>query len=193
MTTFNVQNYWENRYKNGGNSGWGSHNESSVSFKKDYVNNLILELGIKTVVELGCGDGNQLSFFENYDTYTGYDISNDIITKCIKKFSGDDTKSFTSDINNLAKNGNKYDIALSLDVVYHLVEDSVYESYMHVLFGLSDNICIFGTDNDNAVSAIHVKNRKISEFVTKHYPNFKLCDTKPFNENVGFYFYKKDV
>ena len=36
MAKFNVKNYWDGRYKSGGTSGWGSHDATSVNFKKDF-------------------------------------------------------------------------------------------------------------------------------------------------------------
>ena len=40
---YNTKSYWENRYKGGGDSGFGSHNAISVKFKADFVNELIDE------------------------------------------------------------------------------------------------------------------------------------------------------
>ena len=190
MGDFNVKSYWDGRYKSGGNSGWGSHDASSVNFKKDYINTWIDKFKSKTIVEFECGDGNQLSYFENYDKYYGHDISPNIIEKNKTKFKGDDTKEFTSDADELMVR--KYDLALSLDVIYHLVDDEIHNEYMHRLFSSSDKICVFGVDNDNPVKAQHVKNRKISDFVKEHYPSYKLTDVKMFNENVGFFLYEKE-
>jgi SAM-dependent methyltransferase len=190
MGNFSVKNYWESRYKSGGNSGWGSHDASSVNFKKDYINTWINEFKTKTIVELGCGDGNQLSYFDNYDKYYGYDISPNIIEKNKVKFKGDDTKEFESDIDKLLLN--KYDLALSLDVIYHLVEEDVFETYMHNLFKLSDKVCIFATDVEEPIKVPHIRHRKINDFITKHYPNYKLTDVKMFEETiVGFFLYEK--
>lgn len=189
MTKVNSKLYWEARYKNGGTSGWGSHNISSVNFKKDYINSYIRKIKAKTLVELGCGDGNQLSYFDGYQSYSGYDISETIINKCQIKFKNDNTKSFTSNINDLL-NKEKYDIALSLDVTYHLIEEDVYKNYLNNLFNLSNFVIIFGVDNNNVVSAKHVKNRMISEYVIQYQKKFQLVNTKMFNENVGFFTYK---
>ena len=58
----NTLSYWENRYKNNGNSGAGSYGRLA-EFKADVINNFIAENKITSVIEFGCGDGNQLSLF----------------------------------------------------------------------------------------------------------------------------------
>ena len=51
--------YWENRYKNKGNSGSGSRNKLQ-EFKSSIINEFIKTNNIQTVIEFGCGDGYQL-------------------------------------------------------------------------------------------------------------------------------------
>ena len=118
--------YWDNRYKDNQTSGKGSHDRDSVHFKSEFINTLISDNSYKNIVELGCGDGNQLSYFKGYKKYTGYDISPNIISKNKTKFDKDETKLFTTDLNNIIEN--KYDLVLSLDVLYHLVTNDIYET-----------------------------------------------------------------
>ena len=40
MANFNSKDYWEDRYKNGGNSGKGSYNELSI-FKSVIINSVL--------------------------------------------------------------------------------------------------------------------------------------------------------
>lgn len=61
VSTFNnSQDYWRKRYEKGGNSGLGSYDHYAV-FKADVLNAFFKENHIQSVVEFGCGDGNQLS------------------------------------------------------------------------------------------------------------------------------------
>jgi hypothetical protein len=53
-------NYWNRRYKDGGNSGPGSY-DRLAEFKADFLNRFVGENRITSVVEYGCGDGAQLS------------------------------------------------------------------------------------------------------------------------------------
>ncbi|NJO90455.1 MAG: class I SAM-dependent methyltransferase [Chloroflexia bacterium] len=85
-------NYWEKRYLNGGSSGKGSYNELAI-FKAEIINSFLKENNIDYVIELGCGDGNQLKYM-SYKHYIGYDVSKTAVELCKTKFRNDPTKSF---------------------------------------------------------------------------------------------------
>ena len=52
--------YWETRYRTGGDSGAGSYGRLA-KFKAESINGFVRENGIHSVIEWGCGDGSQLS------------------------------------------------------------------------------------------------------------------------------------
>lgn len=185
-----VKNYWENRYKNGGNSGLGSHDPEAIKFKANYVNNLINEYKVKTVIEFGCGDGNQLGLINGYEKYFGTDISETIVNKCSDIYKNDETKIFEYNLSNLIDR--RYDLSISLDVVYHLVENKVFEEYISNLFGVSDLVTIYSTNHDIPTNTEHVKHRILTNFISENYQNYELIDTTPFTKyNVMFLTYKK--
>ncbi|MDR0911887.1 MAG: class I SAM-dependent methyltransferase [Methanobrevibacter sp.] len=102
------------------------------------INNFVNENKINTVMELGHGDGNQLKL-ASYPNYIGFDVSETAVEKCRKLFDKDNNKTFK-----LLReyNNEKADLALSLDVIYHLIEDNVYEYYMEKLFNSSNKYVI---------------------------------------------------
>src|SRR5437899_4317923 len=55
------------------NSGLGSY-DKLAEFKAEVLNGFVKENTIKSVIEYGCGDGNQLKFAE-YPSYLGFDVS----------------------------------------------------------------------------------------------------------------------
>ena len=193
------ESYWKNRYKAGGNSGNGSYNHLA-EFKAEILNAFVSEHGITSVIEYGCGDGNQLRL-SRYPSYTGFDVSPNAITRCLNIFSDDGTKSFKlmeTYSNEIA------DLTLSLDVIYHLVEDSVFVDYMHRLFDSSQRFVAIYSSNTDAPpesSAAHVRHRPFSQWIEnnktewsllKHIPNkypFK-GDTKS-GTFADFYLYTK--
>ncbi|MDR0569556.1 MAG: class I SAM-dependent methyltransferase [Spirochaetaceae bacterium] len=84
--------YWERRYAEGGNSGAGSYNRLAA-FKAEMLNAFVRDNNIQTVMEFGCGDGNQLSL-ARYPRYTGFDVSETAVKLCKNRFKGDATKTF---------------------------------------------------------------------------------------------------
>ena len=168
--------YWESRYADGGTSGIGSYGESSRA-KADFLNKFVHDHDIQSVVEFGCGDGNQLSL-ARYPRYVGLDVSPSALGLCKNRFAGDQTKSF------FLYNGDCFvdyahlfssDLALSLDVLYHLTEDSVFEIYMNHLFAAGRRyVIVYSTNEERRGTAPHVRHRNFSSWVDKRSPNWKL-------------------
>lgn len=192
--------YWEERYKAGGNSGIGSYNRLAV-FKADVINAFVAKHGISSVIEYGCGDGNQLKLGA-YPRYLGFDVSPAAVELCRKTFAGDASKSF--------KRVDEYanetaDLAMSLDVIYHLVEDAVYEPYMHRLFASAQRFVIVYSSDDESLNpkygGYHVKHRQFTAWVRQHAPEWELIETipnkYPYRDSdpdtslADFYFYRK--
>lgn len=163
--------YWETRYARGGRSGKGSYG-NLAKYKADVINNFVKYNDIQSVMEFGCGDGNQLSLAV-YPRYFGYDVSNTVIAKCRGIFSNDTSKAF-----DLMENykGEKTELSLSLDVIYHLVEDEVYAEYMNRLFDSSIKYVIVYSSNHNSLDPKnpHIRHRKFSEWVSIKRPDFVL-------------------
>jgi SAM-dependent methyltransferase len=164
--------YWQGRYQRGGNSGDGSYG-ALASFKADVLNELIAEYAIDTVIEFGCGDGNQL-MLARYPQYFGLDISVEAIAICKEKFHGDSAKTFC-----LMQDygGEIADAAMSLDVLFHLVEDDVFERYMHTLFAAGRKLVIIYSSNTNVQETPqppHVRHREFSTWVKQNAKDWSL-------------------
>lgn len=165
--------YWEKRYAKGGSSGTGSYGKFAT-FKADVLNTFVAETGIKSVIEFGCGDGNQLSLAK-YPKYLGVDISETAVGMCRERYIGDNSKRFEA----LAKyNGEKAELALSLDVIYHLVEDVAFDSYMRTLFASAEKyVAVYSSDTDDNsdIQGPHIRQRKFTTWVETHAPDWKLA------------------
>jgi SAM-dependent methyltransferase len=163
--------YWLHRYAQGGNSGAGSYH-NLAEFKATVLNQFVAEHGINTVLELGCGDGNQLRYFR-FPAYTGFDISPVVIAQCQALFKDDPSKQFFH-VGEAA--GHQADLALSLDVIYHLIEDDTYHAYMRSLFAAATSfVIIYSCDSDAPHNyAPHVRPRKFTTWVAQHRPDFRL-------------------
>ena len=161
--TFSSKDYWEKRYKEGGNSGVGSYS-NLAEFKAEIINEFVFKNKINTVIEWGCGDGNQLTL-ANYKEYLGYDVSQ---TAVKDKFKGDESKRFVWSGYDGFKNEAKADLALSLDVIYHLIEEETFEIYMNQLFDSSSKYVIIYSCNElkyNKNQSRHVKCRVFTDWI----------------------------
>jgi hypothetical protein len=98
----------------------------------------------------------------------------------------------------------KSDLSLSLDVIYHLVEDDVFEKYMKDIFSVSKKYVIIYASNTNEqkdFQSNHVKHREFTEWVAKNEKNWKLKEVvknkypiEKYGENgsfVDFYVFQR--
>lgn len=187
--SFFTGQYWVTRYGTGGDSGFGSHDEHSIKFKGDYINEFIKKFNVETLFDYGCGDGNQLKMINGFTHYTGYDIAPNIIEDCKILYVGHEDKFFTSKLDDII--GKKFDLAISMDVTYHIIEDELFKFYLDTLFSSADVIILFTTNSDHHTPLKHHKPRKIIDHIKDTYIDFELIDVKMFNDNVGFYTYQK--
>lgn len=169
--------YWERRYQAGGNSGAGSYGKFAA-FKAEILNQFVADNNIASVIEFGCGDGNQLGETA-YPNYLGIDVSEAAVSACRKRFAGDQEKRFIM-LSDYAEE--TADLALSLDVIFHLVEDTVFEDYMRRLFAAAERYVIVYSSNDENIgadSAPHVRHRRFTDWVDVHEMKWRLLRRIP--------------
>ena len=165
------RNYWEERYYYGGNSGKGSYAKDAIQ-KANFLNNIILNYGLNKIIDVGCGDGNNLKFFKS-DFYIGIDVSKTVIEKNILSFQGHKNKKFfflndnhskiLNEINSSIKNDES--LIISFDVIFHLVEDNIYKEHINFINNINARYCII-TSSDNNIDynpiVPHVRHRNYS-------------------------------
>ena len=178
--------YWEDRYRNGGNSGSGSYNQAAT-IKANYINSVIAKYKIQTINDFGHGDGNQISLLKGFSHYTGYDVSSSVRDRVTKRFREDKRYTFLDSVETMSK----ADLTMSLDVLYHLVEYEVWELHLKWLFTLGEYVLIYGMDREDRGDR-HVVSRRFTEYIERLYDNFTLLETADgSHEKVKFYLYKK--
>jgi predicted O-methyltransferase YrrM len=194
---FDSNKFWDKRYKTGGNSGKGSYS-NFATFKGNIVNSVIMNNSdIKTIVDYGVGDGNQLTYFnlENIN-YIGLDVSEFIINKCKKIYNNDIHKQFLI-CDKINFNNLKCDLVLSLDVLYHLIEDHEFIGYLNNLFKISNKFVIIYANNiDKTHTAEHVKFRNFTNYIKQNFKEWILIKhiINPYkNESPSdFYIFEKN-
>ena len=177
FTEFYSADYWHARYTRGGNSGSGSYG-GVASFKAQILNEFVLKHNIVSVIEFGCGDGNQLSL-ARYPKYLGFDVSPKAIEWCQNLFAHDASKRFRV-YDRRCANTERGELTLSLDVIYHLVEDDIFERHMDDLFGTATRFVIIYSDNEEAPrDTLHIRHRRFSDWIEKHEPEWQLIEHIP--------------
>jgi glycosyltransferase involved in cell wall biosynthesis len=194
----NSSHYWEKRYQQGGTSGAGSYGRFA-EYKAEVLNGFVAGKGIDRVAEFGCGDGNQLKYF-NFARYLGIDVSPAAVDLCRKTYMNDPARQFlvysgsgsVEQIRQFAP-----DMTISLDVIYHLVEDAVFEEYMTNLFSLSSRyVIIYSTNFDMKYGPLHQIDRKFTDFIEKNIKGWRLSEIvinphKGTDSQSDFYIYEK--
>lgn len=196
--------YWQRRYQEGGDSGSGSSG-TLAEFKASVVNRFVKEHAIMSVIEFGCGDGRQLKLAE-YPDYIGLDAARKAILLCRDKFKDDKTKSFfLYDPECFVDRAHCFraDLGISLDVIFHLVEDAVFERYMAHLFQCATRfVIIYSSDRDIVMTSPHERHRHFSDYVDHYIPGWQLLEKvenpfplfkypPPFGSLADFYVYKR--
>lgn len=173
QTPFSSAAYWEQRYRGGGDSGAGSYGRLAV-FKADVLNALVRDNAVASTMELGCGDGGQLALLD-IPGYTGLDVAPTALARCRELFPA----------HRFALMGERAglgraELALSLDVVYHLVEDAVFAEYMAALFDSATRfVVVYASDVEQSWPSQHVRHRRFTAHVAAHFPDWRLAAVIP--------------
>src|SRR5256885_9505823 len=114
-------------------------------------------------MDLGCGEDTNFSVV-CYPGCRGVNFSPTPIKIWPRRFAADPTKSFfcyDPDAFSDPAGFLSADAALSLDVIYHLVEDRVYETYMRYLFGAARRVVVVYSTNETVPGeSPHVHHRR---------------------------------
>lgn len=201
---FSSAKYWDKRYSSAGNSGAGSYGRLA-EFKASVLNAYVADHGIARVLELGCGDGNQLSL-ANYENYVGLDISPTAVEICTDRFKSNKHWRFdvisSVDLRALERTFDPQ-FVMSIDVLFHLVEDEIFHDYMTNLFQFgSATIAIYSSNGNFNVSAPHIRNHTFTDWIAANAPEWELLEKVdnpyPWSEEApdatsfcDFYFFRK--
>lgn len=169
-----MNNYWNDRYKKGGNSGSGSLGTAGMS-KAGAINGFIEKYSVHTIADFGCGDGNIADMLCNYESYFGYDASLEAVKMCRERFKYKKTMLFFENVADIPR----VDMCISIDVIYHILDDADFEMYMSAIFQKANKyVLVFSSNTDeNRHSAPHIRHREFARWITENTPHFELVDT----------------
>lgn len=179
MTTFDYKGYWEDIYRYGGTSGNGSYGEIAL-FKANIVNNIIEKYNANTVIEFGCGDGNQLGYM-NYNNYIGFDISNSAVERCRNLYINDNSKEFihyTPDSFDCSPY--RADMVVCLDVLYHITDENDFVNTLTYISKCASKVVVLFTKLTTSYqehsSCPSILDRDIYSYLN-NFSNLKIVDT----------------
>ncbi len=173
MNAFSSRAYWEARYRSGGTSGAGSYG-GLVSFKADVINAFVADNAVASVLDLGCGDGSLLSRLAVSD-YVGVDVSATALASCGARFPQHRFVPFDA-LDSVVP----AELAMSIDVIFHLVEDSVFNRTMEALFSHATRfVLIYSSNQDCDWPAPHVRHRCFTNHVAAAWPEWRLLAHLP--------------
>ena len=144
--------YWEARYASGRDSGSGSRG-AEAAYKAGLVNAIVEQMHLSSLLDLGCGDGQQAALLR-VPGYVGYDPSPTAIAQCRSRLP--DLR-FTTEMP-----AEVFDATLSMDVIYHLTDDEAYQAYLAALFGHARRAVLVYGLNETAAGPelLHMRMRR---------------------------------
>ena len=117
-------------------------------------------------------------------------------------FSADTTKNFfLYSPDHFIDNNNVFsaELSLSLDVIYHLVEDNIYKTHLtHVFESSSKFVAIYANNEESPQVNPHVKTRNFTKDIEVMFPEWSLLEViegEPTSDEtiprVDFFIFKK--
>jgi len=177
---FDYIGYWEQTYRSGETSGRGSYGVLA-EFKAEIVNRLIQQEGITSVIEFGCGDGNQLQLM-NYKQYLGVDVAASSVRMCASKFATDSSKSFMLYTPGLWINRGflTADLTVCLDVLYHITDETDFRNTLYdILHSSKEWVVLYTRLKENGNPGVDtIQDRNLFHYLFD-YPDFKVQEIIP--------------
>jgi SAM-dependent methyltransferase len=173
--SLSAKDYWEHRYLAGGNSGAGSKG-GLLSWKADIVNAIIRENGVKSCLELGSGDGKFANLL-NLKSYIGYDISPSAITLANQHIYKPNFKVKSKTPFVLRK----FDIAISIDVIYHILDKKDFDNHMTKLFSAAKRLVVIYSwpQKPSETMSAHIAFNDFRSWAELQAPGWQLVDHIP--------------
>ena len=100
------------------------------------------------------------------------------VKQCRALFADDASKTFEL---LQASSGERADLTLSLDVIYHLVEDHVFRAHMAQLFDSADRyVAVYSSnEEDQGETPPHVRHRRFTDWVKAERTEWTLLQYLP--------------
>lgn len=185
--TYDPPTYWDRRYRDGRTSGAGSEGEAAA-VKAATIDRVIGEHDIASVIDWGVGDGVVLGLVKAKVPWLGLDVAPVAVERLRARYG---PRSRTKRFALLADGSHEVrDLALSLDVLFHLPAEADYQLHLAQVFGSATKaVLIHASDHDGGRTARHVLWRRWTPDVAARFPEWELVSAPQQRETPGFFLY----
>lgn len=165
--------FWEQRYRAGGDSGAGSRGDAA-KVKAACINQVIGRRDVASVVDWGCGDGQQMALYDLAGVaYVGVEVSPTALTRCLARRPEQAYVLWRPGCG-ISLHA---DLAMSIDLLHHFPDDDDYSEHLEQLFASANRyVLIHSTDRDELPSAVHVRHRPVGVDVAARFADWTLTD-----------------
>jgi hypothetical protein len=177
--------YWDRRWRYGPPCP-GSNGAEAVA-KAEWVNAVVRDLDVKTMVDGGCGDGSQALMFD-VPVYLGVEVAESAYRFAARRLRACPNRAVV-----LAAPGTQLsvraDLSASLDVVFHLVDEYEYEEWLGNVFGSGRRfVAVHGTNYESEPEA-HMRHHAIVDDAPRE---FRLIEQADDPESPGWYLWARE-
>ncbi len=142
------------------------------------INGLVTSNSLDTVLEFGCGDGNQLSYY-SLQNYLGLDVAEKAVELCSEKFADDPSKRFRLIRPGEDVDFGRFDLVMSLEVLMHVVDEGDFLWTLDNIFRHSDNYVVILTPLTPLMDfpkGSHEKYRNLFPYLVPYIGEFAVVD-----------------
>jgi len=175
--TYDPQTYWDKRA-----SEWIKSHEADNYLAAQYpVLDFIKDFDIKSIIELGCGQGRWAKIFNKYD-YTGIDISEKLIKYCKEQYSD---KKFIIDKVEDFESKKKYDLVFTHTLLEN-IPVKTYKKTIPKIKELSDRFLFLEAVKGDCFGVAYMFRQNYEE-------NFNIRYFEEINKHLAMMYIEKDL
>jgi SAM-dependent methyltransferase len=188
-TDFDAITYWEWRYRESNRGSGPGSERKQADHKAGYLNLLIEREHVLSVIDWGCGDGRVISRVRAR-IYLGLDVSESALRLCQATCGERSRWSWALFDGFTAPPLPPADLSLSLDVIFHLVDDAMYRRHLELVFGAADLVCIQSSNRDEN-GYPHVRHREFLKDVPQGWSIVDRPDPE-WESEIGLWVFRRE-
>ncbi len=178
-TVSSSETYWRGRYADTSSKFFkGASGNGKLPFRTRYkskiINSVISTHSVESILDLGCGDGSLTSKIK-CKKYFGIEIDKNLTDELRRQYENQPNYNFSTALEDSWPES--FDLSLSIDVIFHLLEDEVYIKYMNMLFMGNAELVLIKSSNHDEVGIgrnAHILHRNFTKNISANFPEYKL-------------------